>query len=140
MPRNQKITAAAFFKVEIQDAVIGHFASCNGLGFSYELFEYKEGGLNMFTHQFRDRVAYPKLVLARGITDDLAMRRWFFATKSPDARGHVIVSLLSRKSQEVQRWAYSRAFPVKWDGPTLDSSGSQVAMETLEIAHEGLLP
>jgi phage tail-like protein len=135
----ERVATAAFFKVEIQDAVIGHFSKCQGIGFSYEVFEYKEGGLNTFSHQFRDRVSYPRLVLTRGITDDQALTKWFFETKNPDARGHVIVSLLTRRSEQVRRWAFAAAFPVKWDGPVLDSAGGQLALEVLEIAHQGLV-
>ena len=134
-----KIASGAFFKVEVQDAVIGRFAECTGLGFEWQLTEYHEGGLNEFPHQFRDRVTYPRIVLKRGITDDQAFSKWFFETKEPESRGYVMISLLARDTKPLRRWAYARAFPVKWEGPAMRATG-ELAMEELQIAHEGLLP
>jgi phage tail-like protein len=134
-----KIASGAFFKVEIQDAVIGRFAECKGLGFEWVLTPYHEGGLNSFEHHFRDRITYPRLVLVRGVTDNQALAKWALESKAPESRGHVIISLLGRNSAPLQKFAFARAFPVKWDGPSLTARG-ELALESLEIAHEGLLP
>jgi phage tail-like protein len=131
--------SSAFFKVEIQDAVIGRFAECNGLAFEWVLTAYHEGGLNTFEHRFRDRITYPNLVLVRGVTDDQALAKWCLESKAPETRGHVIISVLGRDSKPLRKWAFARAFPIKWNGPRLTARG-ELALETLEIAHEGLLP
>jgi phage tail-like protein len=139
MANEMRSNTGAFFKVEIQDAVIGHFAMCHGLEFAWEITTYSEGGLNTFQHHFRDRIAYPNLVLTRGLTNDEALAKWCLQTTKPENRGHVIVSLLKRNSAPLRRWSFARAFPVKWTGPELDAKG-HIVMERLEIQHEGMLP
>jgi phage tail-like protein len=127
------------FKIEVQDAVIGRFSECSGLSVEYEVTPYEEGGENRYVHQLRGRLKYPNLVLKRGITDEAALLKWFFASKDRSQRGTVTVSLLSPNSKDVRRWAFSGACPVKWQGPTLNTGSSNIATETLEIVHEGLL-
>jgi len=38
----------------------------------------------------------------------------------------------------VARWQLRRAWPAKWEGPSLDAKTSEVAIETLELVHEGI--
>jgi phage tail-like protein len=40
--------------------------------------------------------------------------------------------------QVVMEWQFQRAFPCKWIGPELDAQQSKVAVETLELCHQGL--
>jgi phage tail-like protein len=127
------------FKVEIQDAVIGRFSECSGLSMEYEVMQYEEGGNNDFVHQLRGRLKYPNLVLKRGITDEAALTKWFFESKDRDHRGTVTVTLVSPSAKNVRRWAFASACPVKWQGPTLNAGSSNVATETLEIVHQGLV-
>ena len=42
------------------------------------------------------------------------------------------------KKRIALRWNVKQAFPVKWTGPNLNMSGNDVAVETIEIAHQGL--
>ena len=46
--------------------------------------------------------------------------------------------VLKRRGQEVKRWNFYNAWPSKWDGPDLNAEGNDIAIETLELAHEGL--
>ena len=55
----------------------------------------------------------------------------------PDRRSGTII-LLDESGQPVLRWNFVRGWPAKWEGPTLNAKASEVAIETLEIAHEGL--
>jgi phage tail-like protein len=45
---------------------------------------------------------------------------------------------MNEKGEDVRRWNLVRAFPVKWVGPDLKASASEVAIESLELAHEGI--
>ncbi len=47
-------------------------------------------------------------------------------------------SLLNEKHEPVMTWKVIRAFPVKLEGPQLKAMGNEVAIESIEIAHEGL--
>jgi phage tail-like protein len=46
--------------------------------------------------------------------------------------------LLDESGQPVLRWHFQEGWPVRWEGPALDAQANEVAIETLEIAHEGL--
>jgi phage tail-like protein len=127
------------FLVSIDDVVIGAFSECTGLTVEYELFEYQEGGEDRFTHKFRGRLKYPNLVLKRGVTHEDGLLKWFFGREDREKRGAVTVTLLGDDGAEVRRWAFAGAFPVKWQGPSLNAKSTNIATETLEIAHQGLL-
>jgi phage tail-like protein len=51
----------------------------------------------------------------------------------------VTISLLDEESTTIRAWAFGGAFPVRWIGPTLAGETNEVASETLEIAHTGLI-
>ena len=46
--------------------------------------------------------------------------------------------LLDEQRQQVARWNLHRAWPSKWTGPALRALGNEVAIETLELVHEGI--
>jgi len=46
--------------------------------------------------------------------------------------------LLDEQRQEVLRWNFKRGWPCKWTGPSLNAKSNEIAIETLEICHEGL--
>jgi phage tail-like protein len=53
-------------------------------------------------------------------------------------RKNISIVLLSDAGEEVLRFNFRNAWPVKWSGPNLNAEASDVAIETLELAHEGL--
>jgi len=53
-------------------------------------------------------------------------------------RRDLIVSLLNEDHQPVMVWKVHNAFPVKVEGPQLKAAGNEVAIESIEVAHEGL--
>jgi phage tail-like protein len=127
------------FQVLIDDAVIGAFAECSGLSVEYEIFEYAEGGEQRFVHKFRGGLKYPNLVLKRGVTYEDALVKWFFDRSEREQRGNVTLSLLGDDGEEVRSWSFASAFPVKWSGPSFSAKSTNVATETLEIAHQGMV-
>ena len=132
------------FQVTIDGVVVGEFAECTGLSMEYDIFEYQEGGQLGFVHKFRGGLKYPNLVLKRGVTYEAALLDWFLdRTSDSTARenlGNVNLSLLGDDGQQVRSWSFYGAFPVKWSGPSFSAKSTNIAMETLEIAHMGLSP
>ena len=128
------------FQVLIDDAVIGAFAECSGLSVEYDIFEYQEGGELSFVHKFRGGLKYPNLVLKRGVTYEDALVKWFLDRPDREQRGTVTLSLLGDDGEQVRSWSFASAFPVKWSGPSFSAKSTNVATETLEIAHQGLMP
>ena len=135
--RTQQLLTNYFFVVKIPDVdPIGYFSHCSGLELRFDVYEYREGGNNDFVHRLPGGVHYPNLELSRGLTDEEALLKWLWSTHSEADRKEVTLTL---KGGDVDRtWTFSDAFPVRWSGPALESNGSSVATETLEIAHSGM--
>jgi len=152
-PRNSRHTASGNAKPNVADPVgelrfkvtldddtdIGYFSECTGLAVEYEVMEYQEGGENRFTHKLRGRIKYPNLVLKRGITYEQNLLKWFFQTTEWNKRGGITLSLLGADGKAVRTWGFSNAVPVKWQGPNLNASSNNAAVETLEVAHLGMV-
>jgi phage tail-like protein len=130
------------FAVEIQGLVVGGFAEISGLQAEIEVQDYREGGVNEFIHKRAGPARYPSnLVLKRGMTDATALWSWYCdVMQGKVERKNVSVMLMNSAGEEQQRWNFQRAYPVKWAGPNLRASASEVAVETLELAHDGLAP
>ena len=82
---------------------------------------------------------FTNIVLKRGMTSDLSLWEWMQKTldgKIERKNGSIV--LLNDAGEEVLRFNFRDAWPVKWTGPTFNGAASDVAIETLEIAHEGL--
>jgi phage tail-like protein len=128
------------FEVSIPDiSSLGVFRDCQGLEMSFEVYTYREGGNNEVVHQFPSRATYPNLVLSRGMTDEDALLRWLWQTRTKAERKEVIITLHDWALQTSRSWSFGEAFPVRWTGPHLSAESADLATETLEIAHSGLL-
>jgi phage tail-like protein len=128
------------FLLEIDDVFLGYFLSCSGVDAEYETYSYGEGGLNTFVHQLKGRMKYRNLVLSRGITSSKALLDWFNQSKERSARGSLTLKILNSELQVEQTWAFASAWGVKYTGPDVNIENGGMAVETLEIAHEGLVP
>ena len=116
---------------------VGVFMQCSGLQIEFDVYEYHEGGNNDFVHRLPGAARYPNLVLSRGLTNEVALLKWFWATQTQADLKEVTITLSYGKS-EPRSWTFTDAFPVKWSGPQMDANATDVAIETLEIAHSGL--
>jgi phage tail-like protein len=132
------VRVARHFYVKLPNLTIGVFSRCSGLQIEYETMEYAEGGENRYVHKLRGRMRYPNLLLSRGVTSETGLLDWMLAAEDPDKRTTVSVALVDELGKVQREWWFSAAFPVRWVGPTLGETG-EVAGETLEIAHSGLL-
>jgi phage tail-like protein len=79
------------------------------------------------------------IVIKRALIGDLTLWNWMMETRRGKVRraeGSIV--LLDENRQEVMRWNFRRAWPSKWTGPSLNAKNNEVALETLEISHEGI--
>ena len=105
-----------------------------------EVIEYREGADRVNTARKLPGLAkYPNVTLKRGITGSTDLFEWWKSVRDGQVvRRNVTITLLDEQRQAVYRWLLRSAWPVKIEGPTLNGSGNEVAIETLELAHEGL--
>lgn len=136
--RNQDPLMSYRFAIEINSLVKG-FAEASGLFVEVQTEDVREGGLNVYPHKLIKGAAYQNLTLKRGITTDEELWRWHQdIVNGGISRKSISIILLDNKGEEVCRWHFREAFPVKWTGPDLKAESSAVGFETLEFAHHGL--
>jgi len=128
------------FLIEIDGLLTGGFRQVSGLESHIELTEYAEGGVNGYLHELPGKTRYPHLVLTHGLTDIETLWNWYEGvTRGVVVRRNLTVHLLDARRLPVMWWNIKDALPVKWSGPTFDAgAGSEVAVESLELAHKGI--
>jgi phage tail-like protein len=127
------------YMLEIDDTVVAFFNTCSGLQAEYETYQYSEGGLNTFVHQLKGPMRYGNLTLTRGITKNNELLKWFNSPKERSQRGSITIKMLDNTLAVVKTWAFAAAWAVKYTGPSLDVAMQGMAIESIEIAHEGLI-
>lgn len=123
----------------VLDVVAGGFIECGGLEMSMAPEEYKEGGRNGAVLKFPSRVAWTNLTLKKGvgIGTDLWDWQYGFVTGNGKRRDGMVV-LLDARHLPSAMWYFRRGLPIKYTGPALNATQNNVAIEAMEIAHEGL--
>jgi phage tail-like protein len=119
----------------------GAFQSCNLQGAKLDLLAYPEGGRNDYVHQLPVRHSWERIKLSKGIAFDPALFAWYEAGlyRSLGARRDGAIVMLERNSYwPTMVWTFSGGLAATWAGPDLNAGTSAVAIERLEIAHEGL--
>ncbi|MGB8466539.1 MAG: phage tail protein, partial [Terrimicrobiaceae bacterium] len=83
---------------------------------------------------------FSNITMKRGIVkSDNEFFKWLATVKlNTVERRDLVISLLNEEHSPVMVWKVHNAFPVKVEGPGLKASGNEVAIESIEIAHEGL--
>ena len=123
----------------IRSAPTAGFSECSGLEMSLKVEEYNEGGRNGTVLKFPTRVSWTNLTLKRGLTADGNLWDWHYSfVEGRGRRRDGIIVLQNDLRRPVATWHFKRGLPVKWSGPAMHASQNNVAIETLEIAHEGL--
>lgn len=128
------------FQVEIAQQVVAGFSEVSGLSFEAEVEIFREGGVNRYERQLAGPTKYPsKLTLKRGLSDESLWSWYEKVMKGTIQRKDIAILLLNSASEECKRWTFRKACPVKWAGPEFRAGTAEVAFETVELVHEGLL-
>ena len=134
------------------------FSECSGLQLETKVYEYREGGRNSHSLKFPDAGSVGNITLKRGITIgpiSNVLFEWhldvmsgtFYESKNPNKRKpdsnedidkRCAIVLMNEFGVPVKRWQLFRVFPVKWVGPELKAAANEIAIETLELAFEGI--
>jgi phage tail-like protein len=128
------------FKVEVEGLTLGGFREVSGLDSAQDPIEYREGTDPLTVRKLWGLNKYSNVVLKWGIVDDAAL--WDWRKKCMDGKldrsssGSVI--LCDDTGEEKKRWNFVNPWPTKWSGPQLNATGHEVAVESLEIACEGV--
>ena len=134
---------SAWFGLEFQNQIVGAFRECTGLGSENEVVEYKASGPKgeYVVKKVPGRLKWNNITLKRGITEK-SMDMWDWrklveAGKIDDARKNGSIVMFNQKGDRIARWEFVNAWPSKITGPSANAQNNEVAVEELELTHEG---
>ena len=127
------------YKLEIDGITRAGFQECSGLDSAQDPVEYREGNDVLTMHKQPGLNKYSNITLKWGISDDVELYEWRKkAEEGKVERKNGSVVLLNDAGEEKVRWNFIEGWPTKLTYPSFNSKGNEVAIVTLEIAHEGL--
>ena len=150
---------AYYFRVDLHKPGSGEvmgsfpFRSCSGLKSESAVVELEEGGFNGTTRKLIGRTKFPNIVLKQGMcTPNSALwnlRQSYLndgaAQPLGDKKGRRTPNRISGTITQLgpngaeAKWLFTSGWVCKWEGPDLDASKNEVSIESIEIAHEGLM-
>ena len=127
------------FAIQVGEEVKGWFTECSGLSVQREVKAHPEGGVNDYVHQLPGQLKQSNVTLKHGLAGN-ELWDWFqegmYTGKVK--KYNVTVVLYNSDRTKKRTWDLKDAYPIKWTGPTFNSSNNDVAVETLELVHHGL--
>lgn len=130
------------FRFEVKwDSEVMAFQEVSGLDVEAQLIEYRAGNSPNFSTQKMPGIKkYSDVTMKKGVfKSDNKFWDWFNEIKMNTVkRIPVTISLLDEEGSPTMVWTLTNAWPMKIQGTDLKSTGNEVAVETIVIAHEGL--
>ena len=119
---------------------LGIWTKIEGLGFEYQVTEYREGGVNGYTHKILGPCKYTNLRLSRPVdsTSQLLMI-WLQANMVKVVPQTMAITAMTAGGSEITTWNLAGVVPVKWSGPSMDIMSNNVATETLELSYQEII-
>jgi phage tail-like protein len=115
------------------------FSEVTGLEVAIDPIDYRTGSEENRMRKIQGLKKFTNITLKRGVTADLEFWKWVVEGMTGLARRtQGTITLLNEDKQPVLVWKFKRAWPCKWTGPGLNAKNNEIAMESLEICHEGL--
>ncbi len=129
-----------YFALEIDGVEVAHFSHCSGIRTEAAVFELEEGGLNDRVHRLVGASKWAPVILKQATNQSHALVDWRERCRAGDhrSRSSGAITVYDLAGRPVERFDLEGVWPVRWEGPSFDSSGSGLAVEELEIAHEGV--
>ncbi len=127
------------FLIEIDGITRAAFSECSGLSTSSDPIEYRDGSEDITVRKIPGLKKFTNISLKRGMTKDLELYKWMRTVLdgAVERKAGSIV-LLDEARNPALRWNFREGWPTKWEGPSMKGTGNETAIETLEIAHEGI--
>jgi phage tail-like protein len=130
------------FRLEIDGIVQAGFSEATIPDTTSDVVEYREGTEPTTVRKLPGLTKYANITLKWGTTDSIEIydkwRKLVEDGKIADARKNVAIILMDEGGNDAARWEFTNAWPSKYDAPDLNAKGTDVAVETLEIVHEGM--
>ncbi len=127
------------YMVEIDGLEAGGFSEVSGFDASIDVIEYREGDMVDTPSKMPGLKKYGNITLKQGVTDSTVMYDWIMlGVEGEVERKTLTITLLDATGAATASWQVINAWPTRYQAPDFNASASEVAIETLEIAHEGM--
>jgi len=139
--------ASLRFAVEVDSRIMATFSECSGLSATVKVESWNEGGRNDRPRKLPGQADFGNITLKHGISEDTSLYDWFKEAamllgqtrRRANLRRELSIILMTPDYEELTRWNFLDAFPVRWSGPSLSATQNAASIEEIELAHEGLL-
>lgn len=127
------------FRVEIDGLEAGGFSEVSGFDASIDVIEYREGDMVQTPMKLPGLKKYGNITLRQGLTDSLVLYEWIITgVEGPVDRKTITITALDEAGEAAASWQVINAWPTRYTAPDFNATSSEVAIEALEIAHEGM--
>ena len=138
--RNNDPYRAYNFLVEIDGITRAGFRECSGLDSASDPIEYREGNEARTARKLSGLMKFSNISLKWGISDDVELWEWHKTVADADIeRKNGSIVLMDESGEEQARWNFVNGWATKWTGASFNVTGNEIAIDTLDIAHEGLV-
>lgn len=128
------------YQVEWGGVSLG-FSEVSGLSVETQMIEYRDGASPVYsTIKMPGIPKFGNITLKRGVlpANNEYFEWWNTVKLNTIERRDITVSLLNEDHEPVMVWKIQNAWPTKVDGPSLKADGNEIAIESIELVHEGL--
>lgn len=129
------------FLVEIDGIVQAGFKEVTIPDSSQDPIDYREGSDQPTVRKIPGLIKYGNVSLKVGITDSMELYNWRKLVedgKTDDYRRNMAIILINEQGDPTGRWEFSAAWPTKYDAPDLNATDNNIAIEAIDIVHEGM--
>jgi len=126
------------FEVQLDNVPVAAFRECSGLSFNTDPIEYREGtDVPLNVRKLPGLFKFSNITLKRGFTQSHDLWNWYknLLNGVPDRRDGAVI-LQDEQHNPVLRWNFTNAFITKWEGPGLNATTNEIAIESVELAVE----
>ncbi|NTU32803.1 phage tail protein [Brevibacillus sp. HB1.1] len=127
------------YRIEMDGIQQAGFSEVSGFDASVDVVEYREGNEVITPRKLPGLAKYGNITLKWGVTDSMDLYNWMQDTiQGKVARKTVTIIAINEAGDDVATWKVIEAWPTKYTAPDFNGTSSEVAIEQLEIAHEGM--
>lgn len=127
------------FTIAIDGTDIAGFTEVSGLMTESDIIEYREGSEPATVRKLPGLIKHGNITLKTGKTINSALWDWRLTTlRGATERRNGAIQMMNEAREVVLSWTFINGWVSKYEAPTLNSTTSEVAIETIEITHEGL--
>jgi phage tail-like protein len=131
------------FEVDLGTELKGvAFQEVSGMDVETQIIEYRKSNSPLFSTEKMPGIAkYGNITMKRGVfVNDNTFWNWHQEIKmNVIKRRTILIKLLDESGQVTMQWELKNAWPTKITSMDLKSDGNEVAVDTIEIAHEQLI-